>query len=98
MAHSNEPLFVLCSPTLHPQWYTANRVFDHDKKGYITVGDLTAQIERVTTNPRWVEFAERLADMVHGQVTEPDIREETRDQPDVTSEDFPGDPTSGPAA
>lgn len=61
MPRSNEPLFVLCSATLHPEWYRPNRAaFDPRGRGYITVGDLSTRIAAVSTGPRWTEFAERI--------------------------------------
>jgi hypothetical protein len=74
MAHAAEPLFVLCSTTLHPEWYGPNRAtFDPDGRGYITVGDLTRRVEAVTRGPRWDEFASRVRDAAQDAPTLPEL-------------------------
>ena len=97
MPYAGRPLFVLCSPTLHPEWYQANLGFDHTHKGYINVQDLTDAMNRATVGPRWEEFAARVrAAMEPLPDTLPEVNEMNRDAvtvPDVTAETFPSSPT-----
>ncbi len=61
MGHAADPFFVLCSRTIHPEWYTPNKLaFDPGNSGSITVGALTDRIARVTVGPRWDEIYTRL--------------------------------------
>lgn len=60
-SHGGDPEFVLCGEHGPYVWaYGPNKMaFDPDGKGYITVGDLTARINRVTSGNRWDEIASR---------------------------------------
>jgi hypothetical protein len=44
----------------HSDPYGENRVFDRQRKGFITVGDLTAPIDGIAKNPRWLEIQARI--------------------------------------
>lgn len=51
---SREMTFVLCAANGPLGWaYAANKVFDRDHKGYITLGDLAKAIERACVGPHW---------------------------------------------
>ena len=51
---SHASTFVLCGANGPFAWaYSANRVFDRDAKGWITVGDLAAAIARNCVGARW---------------------------------------------
>ena len=53
--------FVLCGQRGPLAWaYAANRVFDRDGKGSITVGDLAAQLERACQGARYGAIVQRL--------------------------------------
>jgi len=41
--------------------YALNKGLDVNKDGVMTVGDLTARIDKVKQRPRWNELAARLA-------------------------------------
>lgn len=70
LPHADDPAHVLCAAAgklpeypqgKYPGAYAANfRAFDPDGKGWITVADMTARIERVTTGPRWEEIRSRV--------------------------------------
>jgi hypothetical protein len=63
MKHANDTTFVLCGANGPLSWaYNANRSFDHDKKGFINIQDLTVAVERACVGPRWVEVAMRMHD------------------------------------
>jgi hypothetical protein len=87
MSHASEPCYVLCSATLHPEWYRQNIVFDADHKGWITVGDLSQRIAKVTVGPRWEEFASRIRAAEQGAETLPEL---------PTSEEFPANDSDPP--
>lgn len=73
MAHAGEPTFVLCGRFgPHEPWYRANGGLDVNKDGWIKVQDLTDQIARVTTGPRWDEFANRVRDAAQEADTLPE--------------------------
>jgi hypothetical protein len=58
---SRDTAFVLCGSLGPLVWaYNANKVFDQDHKGYITLGDLTKACERNAKGPRWDEIIQRL--------------------------------------
>ena len=60
LPHADEPGYVLASTELRSTIYWANRAFDKANKGAITVGDLSAAIDRACTGPRWAEVVARV--------------------------------------
>lgn len=71
--------FVLCGLNGPLRWaYLANKVFDQEKKGTITLGDLGKAIDRSCKGQRWNEIITRLlsaqheADEIEKQVTCPE--------------------------
>lgn len=73
IAHGGDPSFVLVDPrpasARRAEFYAWNPGLDHDKKGFITVGDLGDAVRRACTSNRWVELSGRLADAVDRAAT-----------------------------
>ncbi len=71
IAHGGDPSFVLVDPRpaspRRAEFYHWNPGLDHDRKGYITVGDLGAAVVRACVGPRWSELSARLTDAVASQ-------------------------------
>jgi hypothetical protein len=60
---SRKPSFVLCGSKGPFAWaYSANRVFDKDQKGFITLNDLGMACDRAAKGARWNELVIRLAE------------------------------------
>ena len=79
---SRDMTFVLCGDHGPLAWaYAANRVFDRDQKGYITLGDLSRAIDRACQGPYWDL---KLAELRH-ELTPP--------EPTPTARELPSDET-----
>lgn len=70
---SRSPAFIICgSAGPFRIAYYANKVFDRDNKGFVTVGDLGAAIERAAVGFRWNEIVIRMAKAMD-EATEPEM-------------------------
>lgn len=71
VGRANQPDFVLLakdgSANGHPgSWYNDNKSFDRDGKGYITVADVTRQVNAIRSNGEYRDAAARLTALVGG--------------------------------
>ena len=64
LSHASDATFVLCATTGPFTWaYIANRGFDVDGKGWITVQDLADAAARAVASPRGQELLQRVSDV-----------------------------------
>lgn len=74
LKNGSDPSTRICVKGGQLGWaYDANALFDANRNGDITVGELTAAIERNARGPRWAEMVARLNLAMGGEEKAPDV-------------------------